>query len=57
MTTRKLFYGWVIVGAGMVITCVGFGAMMTLSVFLQPVSEAMGWSRSGIATDDDSSRG
>jgi len=22
----KLFYGWVIVGAGIVVTCVGFGA-------------------------------
>jgi MFS family permease len=45
-----LFYGWVIVGVGIVVTCVGFGAMLTLSVFLQPVAEAMGWSRTGIAT-------
>jgi len=45
----KLFYGWVIVGVGIVVTCVGFGAMLTLSVFLQPMSEAMGWSRTGIA--------
>jgi MFS family permease len=46
----KLFYGWVIVGVGIVVTCVGFGAMATLSVFLQPMAEAMGWSRTGIAT-------
>jgi MFS family permease len=46
----KLFYGWVIVGVGIVVTCVGFGAMMTLSVFLQPMAEAMGWSRTGLAT-------
>ena len=45
----KIFYGWVIVGVGIVITCVGFGAMLTLSVFLQPIAEAMGWSRTGIA--------
>lgn len=45
----KLFYGWVIVGVGIVITCVGFGAMLTLSIFLQPMAEAMGWSRTGIA--------
>ena len=45
----KLFYGWVIVGVGIVVTCVGFGAMMSLSVFLQPIAEAMGWSRTGIA--------
>ncbi len=44
-----VFYGWVIVGVGIVITCVGFGAMATLSVFLQPMAEAMGWSRAGIA--------
>jgi MFS family permease len=46
----KLFYGWVIVGAGIVVTCVGFGAMLSLSIFLQPISEAMGWSRTGIST-------
>src|SRR6202171_1576586 len=46
----KLFYGWIIVGAGIVITCIGFGAMLSLSVFLQPMSEAMGWSRTGIST-------
>ena len=46
----KLFYGWTIVGAGIVITCVGFGAMLSLSIFLQPMSEAMGWSRPGIST-------
>ena len=46
----KIFYGWVIVAVGMVITCVGFGAMLTLSIFLQPMAEAMGWSRTGIAT-------
>jgi MFS family permease len=46
----KIFYGWVIVGVGIVVTCVGFGAMASLSIFLQPLTEAMGWSRSGIAT-------
>ena len=46
----KVFYGWVIVGVGIVVTCVGFGAMASLSVFLQPMTQAMGWSRTGIAT-------
>jgi MFS family permease len=46
----KLFYGWVIVGVGIVVTCVGFGAMLSLSIFLPPMTEAMGWSRTGIAT-------
>src|SRR5213083_261398 len=46
----KLFYGWIIVGAGIVVTCVGFGAMSSLGVFLQPMSLATGWSRTGIST-------
>ena len=46
----RLFYGWVIVGVAMVVTCVGFGAMFSLGVFLQPMSESMGWSRTGIST-------
>jgi MFS family permease len=46
----KIFYGWVIVGVGIVVTCIGLGAMFTLGVFLQPISEAMGWSRAGIST-------
>ncbi len=46
----KIFYGWVVVGVGIVVTCVGFGAMLSLSVFLQPMAAAMGWSRTGIAT-------
>ena len=46
---RKVFYGWIIVAVGIVVTCVGFGAMLSLSVFLQPMAETMGWSRTGIA--------
>ncbi len=46
----KLFYGWVIVGTGIAVTCVGFGAMFSLGVFLQPITEAMGWSRTAIST-------
>jgi len=46
----KIFYGWVIVAVGFVVTCIGMGSMLSLSVFLQPMSEAMGWSRTGIST-------
>jgi MFS family permease len=46
----KLFYGWVIVGVAMVVTCVGFGAMFSLGVFLQPMAQVEGWSRTGIST-------
>jgi MFS family permease len=42
-------YGWVIVGAGIVATSMGQGAMISLSIFLQPISETMGWSRAGIS--------
>src|SRR5689334_16652652 len=48
--TRGIFYGWFVVGSGIVVTCVGVGAMLALSVFLQPISEAMGWTRTGIST-------
>jgi MFS family permease len=42
-------YGWVVVGAGAMMTCIAFGAMLSLAVFLQPISDAMGWSRSGVS--------
>jgi MFS family permease len=45
----KLFYGWVIVGIGMVVTCLGMGSMMSLGVYLQPMSQDMGWTRAGIS--------
>ena len=46
----KIFYGWIIVAVAMVVTCVGFGAMFSLGVFLQPMAATMGWSRTGIST-------
>ncbi len=46
----KLSYGWVVVFAGMVMTCIGIGAMVSLAVFLLPMAEQTGWSRSGISS-------
>jgi MFS family permease len=46
----KIHYGWVVVAIGIVVTCVGMGTMMSLGVFLQPISQSMGWSRTGIST-------
>lgn len=43
-------YGWVVVGAGAVMGCVAIGALFSLAVFLQPMSDATGWSRTGIST-------
>ncbi len=42
-------YGWVIVAAGAVITCVAMGAMFSLPVYLQPMADDTGWSRAGIS--------
>lgn len=42
-------YGWVIVAAGALMTCVGFGSMLSLAVFLQPIADSMGWSRAGVS--------
>ena len=46
----KIFYGWVIVAAGIAISCISFGTAMSLGVFLQPIAESTGWSRTDIAT-------
>jgi hypothetical protein len=35
-------YGWVIVAAGALMTCVALGAMFSLAVFLEPMSTATG---------------
>ena len=43
-------YGWVIVAAGAVITCVAMGAMFALPVYLQPIAEEAGWTRAGISS-------
>lgn len=42
-------YGWVIVAAGAVITCLAMGAMFALPVYLQPMADDTGWSRAGIS--------
>ena len=42
-------YGWVIVAAGALITCVAAGSMFALPVYLQPMAEETGWSRAGIS--------
>ena len=45
----RLHYGWVVVAAGAVITCVAMGALFALPVYLQPIAEETGWSRAGIS--------
>jgi MFS family permease len=43
-------YRWVIVALGALMTCVAIGAMFSLAVFLEPMSETSGWSRAGISS-------
>ncbi len=42
-------YRWVIVAAGALLGCIAVGAMFSLPVFLVPMTQATGWSRTGIS--------
>jgi MFS family permease len=42
-------YGWVVVAAGALITCVAMGALFALPVYLQPIAGETGWTRAGIS--------
>ena len=43
-------YGWVVVGAGALISCVAMGSAFSLAIFLQPISADTGWSRTGVSS-------
>src|SRR3954471_2154208 len=49
-TAMKLRYGWVMVAVGGLMGCVAVGAMMSLAVFLQPITAATGWSRAAVSS-------
>ena len=44
------FYGWTVLAAAFVIISMSIGMLFTLAVFLKPMEEAMGWSRSSISS-------
>lgn len=46
----RISYGWVVVAAGMLISCVSMGSCLSLGVFLQSIAEDTGWSRTGISS-------
>jgi MFS family permease len=46
----RVRYGWVMVAIGALMGCVAVGAMMSLAVFLQPITQSTGWSRSGVSS-------
>ena len=45
----KIPYGWVVVAAGMLISCMAMGSCLSLGVFLAPMAEDTGWSRTGVS--------
>jgi hypothetical protein len=46
--TRRFFCGWVLLATAFVIITMAVGTLFTLGVFLKPIEDSMGWSRSGI---------
>jgi MFS family permease len=46
----KLHHGWTVVAVGALMTCVGMGAVFSLPVFLQPITEQTGWTRAGVSS-------
>jgi MFS family permease len=47
MNTR---YGWIMVALGAFMTCIAIGAMFSLAVFLQPITQATGWSHTEVSS-------
>jgi MFS family permease len=46
--SQRFSYGWVVLAAAFVVITMSIGTLFTLGVFLQPIEDSMGWSRSGI---------
>ncbi|MBI4255622.1 MAG: MFS transporter, partial [Candidatus Rokubacteria bacterium] len=49
MSQRPFFYGWVVLAAAATVIAVALGALFSLAVFLKPIEESLGWSRSAIS--------
>ena len=43
-------YGWVMVALGAFMTCIAIGAMFSLAVFLQPITQSTGWSHAAVSS-------
>ena len=46
---RPVFYGWVVLAASVALIAVGTGTIFSLAVFLRPLEEEFGWTRSLIS--------
>jgi MFS family permease len=44
-----MLYGWVVLGAAFVVIMIGIGSMFSMGVFLVPLQEEFGWTRSQIS--------
>lgn len=49
MSRPRIFYGWIVLAAAVAVLTVGVGITFSLAVFLQPLEEEFGWSRSLIS--------
>src|SRR5688500_20170158 len=49
MSQRRLFYGWIVLAAIIPIIGIGVGSLFSLAVFLKPMEDTMGWSRSALS--------
>lgn len=49
MPRSRIFYGWVVLAASVAIITVGVGITFSLAVFLRPLEDEFGWSRSLIS--------
>src|SRR5262245_9657519 len=47
--TGRAFYGWVVLAASVALIAVGTGTIFSLAVFLRPLEEEFGWTRSLIS--------
>jgi len=49
MPSDKPVYAWTVLAAAFAIISIGIGALFSLGVFLKPIEDATGWSRSSIS--------
>jgi MFS family permease len=48
VVVRPIFRGWIVLAAAFVIISLSIGTLFTLGVFMKPMEDSMGWSRSTI---------
>ena len=50
MAAPRFFYGWVVLAAAFMIITLSIGMLFTLAVFMKPMEDSLGWSRSVIGS-------